>query len=125
MKNKIRWNLIDEGNKTVRIQLDEFSKIPTIAEYKRYIGNLLGIYNKREINSLINENNGIDLADSLLLHAELSKNAGPKYKGVIFSGSNGDVLVTEENFEKVFKVEKNADAIKDVLFELYEENLCR
>lgn len=121
MNNNIKWKLKEIGKGKIRIELDQFSKIPTIEEYKEIIGNLLGIDDLESDKKLIDESNSAFIGDNLLLYSEL-KNF--KYEEVTFSGPNGDIVVNSRNFEEVFDKSENdkdtnKEAINDAVAELW------
>ena len=108
MDNNIKWKLKEVGNKRVRIELDQFSKLPTMKEYKEYIKELLGMDRVNQNKELLVDSYSVDLADSILLHRELKEMDSPEYDEVVFSSSSGDILVNTENFYDVFeKLERN------------------
>ena len=132
MENNIKLNLRELGNRRVKIEVDQFSKLPSIEDYKRYIANLLGIYNT-DNEKLKDEFNNADLGDGFLLYNELKKMDSSKYREVVFSGVNGDVIVNAENFEEVFnslkndkkvkaenELNKNAESIQHAIQEMFE-----
>jgi len=96
MNNNIKWNLRKLGDKRVRIELGQFSRMPSAEEYEDYIRTLLGI------NSLekLNDENNPDFGDSILLRSELEKTS---YREVVFSGPDGDVLVNAQNIDETFR----------------------
>ena len=104
MENNIKLNLRELGNRRVKIEVDQFSKLPSIEDYKRYIANLLGIYNT-DNEKLKDEFNNADLGDGFLLYNELKKMDSSKYREVVFSGVNGDLIVNSEKGKQY--IEKN------------------
>lgn len=132
MENNIKLNLRELGNRRVKIEVDQLSKLPSIEDYKGYIANLLGIYNT-DNHKLKDEFNNADLGDGFLLYNELKKMDSSKYKEVIFSGVNGDIIVNAENFDEVFdslksdnkvkeekEVNENAESIRHAIQEMFE-----
>jgi len=130
MNSDIKWKLTKVGPKKVRIELDQFSRLPSTEEYKSYIIKLLGLDKLENYRKLIDDGYSVDLADSLLLYKELKEIDSSEYEEVIFSSSNGDITVNAENFEQVFETLKNdkgtknttnnTEAIKHAIEELFE-----
>jgi len=133
MENNIKWKIVEIGPKKVRIELEQFSKVPSIEEYQNYIKNLLGL-NKQKNRNLMDDGYSVDLADNLLLYKELKQLDNATYQEVVFSSPNGDITVDAENFEQVFKKleekrkedetknknHKNIEAIEHSIGELFE-----
>jgi len=130
MNNDIKWKLSKIAPGKARIELEQFSKIPSIEEYESYIKNLLGLDKEKNNRNLIDDVYSVDLADSLLLYKELKELDGADYEEIIFSSSNGDITVNVENFEQVFEnlksngkkrsTNSSTEAVKHAIGELFE-----
>lgn len=131
MNNRIKWKEKEEGNGIVRLSVDQFSKLPTIEEYKEYISELLGLNKVQSQENLKDQQYSVDLADSILLYQELEniETSSKGYRKVIFSGPDGDIIVDATNFNKVFDELRNKnkkeiiinDEGKEVIEEVLEE----